>query len=187
MLRAGIVLAMICALAMALNNVRSYHRVFASRERCAEVAALALAQADASGEQTNNAAVRRRFYTVLQKLESDRSLNRGETGIFVDDALFYEGAYIDRPLDTILRSCAIQPFTIPALTGMPLLGALRARHNGCTYDSYGYQYLPRYESIGATELSQPCALARLRGLRKVIVIARQAATFSAKELDCAVH
>ncbi len=131
-----------------------------------------------------NLDVRHNFYTLLEKLGKEPAYHRDrQTGIVIDDPAFFQGAYVDRPFDTILQPCAIQPFSVPALTGMPLLGALRSRDNGCLYDSYGYQYLPEFPDEHASE--DPCALARARGLERVLIIGRKDKNFAVEERSCA--
>jgi hypothetical protein len=179
-------LALMCAMGAMLNNVQSYHLLLLQQKQQVEGMAVSLA---ARGEHNENsdAILRHNFYSLLETLGRDSSLHHGDTGVFVADAAFFDGTYIDKPVDTLLERCAIQPFSIPALTGMPLVAALRARQTRCTYDSYAYQYLPGHEPIDPTILSQPCALARLRGLRNVVVIDRKNITFTASRLDCANH
>ncbi|WP_186307977.1 hypothetical protein [Paraburkholderia sp. BCC1884] len=176
-------LALLCATAAILNNVLSYRMVLQEREKAADGVAASLA---ALGERNGNAdaILRRNFYAVLEMLGKDPSLHHGDTGVFVADSAFFDGAYIDKSPDAVLERCAVQPFTIPALTGMPLIAALRDRHNNCKYDSYAYQYLPAHEAIAPAGSAQPCTLARLRGLRKVVVIHRVDTTFTAARLNC---
>jgi hypothetical protein len=179
-------LATVCAAGSALNNVLSYRLLLQQRESQADGIAASFEDRKGQGEGGNtDILVRHNLYALLERLGRDPSLHRGDTGVYVADPAFFEGAYIDRPSDTILDRCAIQPFSIPALTGMPLVAGLRARHNGCKYESYAYQYLPPREIAEAAILTKPCALAQLRGLQKVVVIERTNTNFTASRLDCA--
>ncbi|BCF98100.1 hypothetical protein PPGU19_026690 [Paraburkholderia sp. PGU19] len=186
-IRRGLIgLTLVCATGAVLNNVLSYRLVLQQRAHQAEDLAASLAAGGEHDENTD-AALRYNFYSLLKTLGKDPALHHGDSGVFVADAAFFDGAYIDKPSDTVLERCAIQPFSIPALTGMPLVSALRIRQNGCKYDSYAYQYLSAHEPIDATILSRPCALARLRGMRNVVVINRIDTSFTASRLDCANH
>lgn len=176
-------LALLCATGAILNNVLSYRLILQQREQQAEGLAASLAVPTEHDESANEI-LRHKLYTLLEMLGKDPSLHHGDTGVFVADPAFFDGTYIEKSPDAVLERCAVQPFSIPALTGMPLIAALRARQNSCKYDSYGYQYLPRHESIDAMVLSQPCALARLRGLRNVVVIDRKNTIFTAARIDC---
>jgi len=181
-------LTVVCAAGSVLNNVLSYRLLLQKQENQADVIAASFEDRKAQGEGEGGNAdmqVRRNFYALLEGLGRDPTLHRGDTGVYVADPAFFEGAYIDRPSDTVLDRCAIQPFSIPALTGMPLVAGLFARHDGCKYESYAYQYLPHREIADAAILSKPCALAELRGLRKVVVIERKDRNFTASRLDCA--
>ena len=170
-----------------LQNVLNYREVFLQNEQKAETAAAWLNSPNKHVGPMADLDVRVNFYTLLETLGKDESLHQGDTGVYVADPDFFDGAYTDKPGDTVLGRCAIQPFAIPALTGMPLIAALRSRENGCKYDSYGYQYLPRDTSITASDIAQPCALASLRGLKKVVVINRHEELFFAKKVNCGSH
>jgi hypothetical protein len=186
-IRRGIIgVLLLCATAAVLHNLLSYRVILQQRVPQAESQAVSLTVREEHDDNADEA-LRHNFYALLESLGKDPSLHRGDTGVYVGDPAFFDGAYINKPSDTILERCAIQPFTIPALTGMPLVAALRARQNGCKYDSYAYQYLPAHESIDPAILSQPCALMRLRGLRNVVVVDRRGTTFTAARLDCANH
>lgn len=181
-------LAVVCAAGSALNNVLSYRLLLQQREGQADAIAASFEDHKGQGEGEGGNAdvlVRHNLYALLERLGQEPSLHRGDTGVYVADPAFFEGAYIDRPSDTVLERCAIQPFSIPALTGMPLVAGLLARHDGCKYQSYAYQYLPPREIVDAAMLTQPCALAQLRGLHKVVVIERRNTNFTASRLDCA--
>ncbi|MFM0488849.1 hypothetical protein [Paraburkholderia graminis] len=179
-------LALFSATAAILNNVLSYRLILQQRQQQAEDVAVSLATPGKHDESTNEM-LRHNFYALLEALGNDPSLHHGDTGVFVTDPAFFDGAYIEKSPDAVLDRCAVQPFTIPAMTGMPLVAGLRARQNACKYDSYAYQYLPGRKSIDPAVLSQPCALTRLRGLRKVVVIDRKDMTFTTTRLDCEKH
>ncbi|WP_454732086.1 MULTISPECIES: hypothetical protein [Cupriavidus] len=168
--------------AFAIKNVLAYRDVMADRlTRAQRLAALS---ADTDTERV----ARHNFYALLGKLGNMPALHEGgRFGVFVTDSEFFKGAYIDRPVDTTLTACAIQPFSIPAFTGMPLLSGLLSRDNGCHYDSYGYQYLPHDEMLSSEALAQPCVLARRRGMRQVVVIDRHDVDFAARRIDCDEH
>jgi hypothetical protein len=182
-----ILLAAASACAAALHNVLNYREIFQQSEKEAATDAEWLNGATKDTGPMAALSVRVNLYRLLEALGKDESLQHGDTAVFVSDAEFFDGAYIDKPIDTILERCAIQPFSVPALTGMPLISALRARRNGCKYDSYGYQYLPMDTSTRVSELSQPCALAQLRGIKNVVVIKRKDQDFSAMKVVCGNH
>jgi hypothetical protein len=179
-------LALCGAAAAMLDNVVNYRQILQQREGEADAVAASLPGLKKQGANTD-ALLRLNFYTLLERLGRDPALHHGDTGVFVADPAFFQGAYIDRPADTVLDRCAIQPFSIPALTGMPLVAGLRERQNGCKYESYAYQYLPPREFSDPAILSQPCALAQMRGLQYVVVIDRKNTDFTTMRLDCARH
>lgn len=172
----------------ALNNVITYRAVIGWKwEESSRLAKLLDRHAD--GEEVSAEArdrrLRNELYSLLLSLD-DTSLKSGKrSAVVVADPAFHQGAYIDRPFDTILERCAIQPFAIPALTGMPLLGGLDARNPECRYDSYGYQYLPKHAAAGQSAPRAPCALAGEGAFDSVFVIDRHEAGFTATRVDCA--
>lgn len=168
------------------DNLVTYHAKLLQQQQLAQQ--LAGEQECDDEHNTCNLDVRHNFYALLGALKRD-SAYHGEQrfGVVVMDPDFFKGAYVKRPSDTVLKPCSIQPFSVPALAGLPLLSALRARTDSCQYDSYGYQYLPSDVSANQITLTDPCALARLRGFENVVVIRRQGESFSAERKECAAE
>lgn len=171
--------------ALALRNVCVYRETLAARHDAvlASVQEPKSVSDSAAGNET-----RREFYALLERLGSLSDLHgKNDIGVFVSDDDFYEGAYIDRPQDTILERCAIQPFTIPAMTGLPLVSGLLVRGGQCRYHSYGYQYLPLRAGESRGMALQPCKLAASRGFRELLVIRREDSHFVSERIDCAAR
>lgn len=165
-------------------NLVDYHRVMGKKLEVAQQMATLPMGCDIDDKACERT-VRHNFYTLLQALKLDPAYSKQRYAVFVDDPSFFAGAYIDQPYDTLLKPCAIQPFSIPALTGKPLLGALHARDNGCAYNSYGYQYLPNHAPASEADLEDACTLAHDRGFTHVAIIRRQGEGFVAERSDCA--
>lgn len=165
-------------------NLVEYHRAMGKKFELAQQTA-ALPMGCDLDDKACERAVRHNFYALLQALKQDPTYVKQQYAVFVDDPRFFSGAYIDKPFDTLLMPCAIQPFSIPALTGMPLLSALHERGNDCAYNSYGYQYLPNHASASEADLEDACALAHDRGFSHVAIIHRQDERFVAERRNCA--
>ncbi|MCP3726167.1 hypothetical protein M3I53_24065 [Paraburkholderia sp. CNPSo 3272] len=180
-----VTLAIASCFVAVIHNIQTYRYVLGERQTAYKILATRLrVQGYSPHDLSENQRLRRDFYSLLEGIGVDGSIDRKHTAIYIDDDDFYRGRYIDKPQDTILEPCAIQPFSVPAVAGLALLSGLNARSNGCKYTAYGYQYLPQ-ASGGKYEVSQPCDVADRAGLRFVIVIERKDDDLQEARLDCA--
>ena len=125
------------------------------------------------------------FYTLLSSIGNDQTLHASvRYGVVVFDIDFYRGRYVNKPSDTMLAACAIQPFSVPALARLPLLSPFGSDLRNCAYESYGYQYLPKRYPIRSTDNVTACRLAIERGFTHVIVIFKNTSSFEERRLNC---
>lgn len=181
--------AVLCMLA--IQNVIGYGGKFAIKRISAEsdgrsIRSAAVATGVDGPEEWRQLTTRLQLYSLLNSLGNDKSLHASNRfGVVVLDPDFYRGRYIDKPLDTILKSCAIQPFSVPALTRMPLLSPFAPESENCRYEAYGYQYLPARHPMGSDDKTNPCELAKIRGFAHLVVISKDGDAFVEKRVDCA--
>ena len=184
-----ILTAALCMLA--IQNVISYNGKFATKRIHAEstdasIRSAAVPTGVSSPEEWRQFTTRLQLYSLLNSLGNDKSLHAATRfGVVVFDSDFYRGRYVDKPLDTTLKACAIQPFSVPALTRMPLLSPFAPESGSCRYESYGYQYLPTRHPMGNDDKANPCELAKVRGFANLVVISKDGDAFVEKRLDCA--
>ncbi|WP_146001993.1 hypothetical protein [Cupriavidus pauculus] len=170
----------------ASRNLVDYSQSLFEKKQLAREQADAPSHCESEDGVACNRAERRQLYALLESMGSDRSYHQPEhrTAVFVADDGFRDGVYIDEVRDSRLQRCAIQPFSIPGITGMPLLDGIAARKSGCPFDSYGYQYLPDHGTSSNLGQETPCSMAREHGFAQVAVIQKQDGHFVAEKRSC---
>ncbi|PLP96986.1 hypothetical protein [Cupriavidus pauculus] len=175
----------VVGIALAGTNVISYHQKFADKMAEAKSAVTAVRSHQTIDDSTN-IAERSRLYELLTNLGRDKELHgRTPYGVVILDPDFYRGAYVDKPYDTLLDACAIQPFVVPAITGMPLLSPFAPEQDKCRFESYGYQYLAPRHPMTEDEAEFPCKLASARGFTHIVVIRKENHQFTSERMSCA--
>lgn len=173
--------------ALAFKNVIIYSDKFSLKQAAAESSYNLIKSINISAgvdNYTDSAAVLS-FYSLLNSLGNDKTLHSVvRFGIIVFDIDFYRGRYVKKSVDTILQPCAIQPFSVPALTRLPLLSPFASDLRNCIYESYGYQYLPIRYPMASSSNAAACELAKARGFSHVVVIRKNANLFEARPLNC---
>jgi len=182
-------LLVLLGLALAGANILSYRDKFAAKEAAAKLVGASIQSPPADDDIVDGKAglaERSRLYRFLTDLGREKDLHNGTPyGVVILDPDFYRGVYIDKPTDTVLPACAIQPFVVPALTGMPLLSPFSPESGQCKYESYGYQYLAPRQPMTGDASEAPCKLALARGFSHVVVIKKADHAFQSKRMDCA--
>ncbi len=180
----------IASIALAGANVISYHHKLADKLEEAKrfgssIQSITTSENSKLSDSQIDLVERARLYKLLNALGRDKNLHDGEKiGVVILDPDFYRGAYISKPHDTLLAPCAMQPFVVPALTGMPLLSPFAPRTEKCRYESYGYQYLAARLPMAEEGIENPCQLALARGFEHVVVVSKENHEFSAMRMDC---
>lgn len=181
-------MAGLCALAF--QNIVKYSSQFTTKKIQAEnidkLLRTTIEPNDANNsEELNQLKTRQHLYSLFNSLGNEKALH-AETrfGVILLDLEFYRGRYTNKPSDSILDACAIQPFSVPALTGLPLLSPFASDLGNCLYKSYGYQYLPKRHPWVKNKNLNPCEQAKSRGFHHVVVIRKNGDAFEENRLDC---
>ncbi|MDM0122287.1 hypothetical protein [Variovorax arabinosiphilus] len=180
--------AILCVLAA--QNIINYTRQLATKRiqaknKADSILAAATPKNFDNPQESRRLTTRLKFYSLLNSLGNDKTLHSEiRFGIILLDPDFYRGTYTEKFGDSILEACAIQPFSVPALTRLPLLSPFASDSGTCSYESYGYQYLPTRHAAGNDEKSNPCELARARSFTHVVVISRTGDAFMESRLNC---
>jgi hypothetical protein len=182
-------IATLCVLTF--QNLVNYTRQLSSKKTQADAAknpthSAAVAANFDSREEWHQLKIRLQLYSLFNSLGSDKTLHANDNfGVIILDPDFYRGKYTDISHGSILEVCAIQPFSVPALTRLPLLSPFASDSGGCVYESYGYQYLPTRRPAGNYENVDPCELAGARGFTHLVLIDKKHDSFAEIRVNCA--